>query len=269
MTAEAAYLAFLRERDGEADLVRRTLPRREARHARFAAEPVRSTRPVDAATFARNLARVRPEPGLDPRMLWLLATAKANQAERFAVGLADVYGKLDLGDAVRMHVTLQEVYHTRLLAEVVALFGLPMAPRPPARTVRAFVRLLLALPERWQLPLAGAGEMAGCVLFRALRDRGVALSADEPAVAARVAAYYDEILADEIGHVGFVAARLGARGRARARALYRALGRRFVAAMPELDALFGRALAATFAEPFRLEAIERAVPGGAHVCAAM
>ena len=102
------YLAFLLARDGEADLLRHTLSRREAFFDRLVREPVRSRWAVDRETFLRNLARRRPEPGLDDRMLWLLATAKANQAERFGVGLAELYGKMTLDDPVRVHIGLQE-----------------------------------------------------------------------------------------------------------------------------------------------------------------
>ena len=249
---EARYLEHLEACDGAADLDRHVLARREAILQGLA--PLRSARRVDADMFRRNLARRSPEPGLDPLMLWLLATAKANQAERFAVGLAEVYGKLDADDPVRVHITLQEVYHTRLLAGVVALFGLAVRPQPPALSTRLFVKLLLALPERRQLPLTGAAEMAGCVLFRALGDRGVELLANEPVVAARVRLLYDQILTDETGHVEYITLRLGRAGRAAMRRLYRVLGPHLAASMPELGALFGRAeLRRRFSAEFRLD----------------
>ena len=262
------YHAFLLARDGEADLLRHTLSRREDFFERLAREPVRSRLPLDRATFLRNLARRRPEPGLDDRMLWLLATAKANQAERFGVGLAELYGKLDPDDPVRVRIALQEHYHTRLLADAVALFGLPVHARPPALAARAIVKLLVATPDRWNLPLAGFAEMAGCVLFRALRDRGVALFADEPAVAARIGLLYDEILGDEIGHVGYIASVLGPRGRSVMRGLYRLLGRRLATQLPELVALFGRReLVRRFAAEFRLDEMAAALPGRAYAAA--
>jgi hypothetical protein len=93
-------------------------------------------------------------------------------------------------------------------------------------------------PERLALPLVGCAEMAGCVVFRALRDRGVALCADEPEVAARVRLLFDEILADEISHVGYVATRLGPAGRRAMRGLYAAIGLRMARGFPELVALF-------------------------------
>ena len=48
-------------------------------------------------------------------MLFLLATAKLNQAERFGVGLGETYG-LNSGDDLppeRVYMELEEHYHTR------------------------------------------------------------------------------------------------------------------------------------------------------------
>jgi len=63
----------------------------------------------------RNLRRRRPDPGVDRRMLFLLATAKLNQAERFGVRLGETYGN-NSGDDVppeRVYMELEEHYHTR------------------------------------------------------------------------------------------------------------------------------------------------------------
>jgi len=91
---------------------------------------------------------------------------------------------------------------------------------PPRGLVRLMIRFMVSAPERWSLPLVGANEMGGCVLFRALRDKGVELFADEPAVAERIRLLYNEILGNEIGQVGFIAVRLGERVRAGMRRLY-------------------------------------------------
>jgi len=251
MTVAAGYLAFLVGRDGEPDLLRHTLSRREAFLDRLAREPLRSRLRFDRDAFARNLARRRPERGLDERMLWLLATARANQAERFGVGLGELYGLTDPDDPLKLRIGLQEHYHTRLLADVVGIFGLPVRMYPPAMLARAVIWVLISIPERWSQPLAGAAEMAGCVIFRMLRDRGIALFADEPAVAGRIRLLYDEILADEIGHVGYIASVLGPAGRSMMRRLFRLLGVRLARQLPELVALYGRAaLAGAFAAEF-------------------
>src|SRR5437667_12649619 len=146
------YRAFLVARDGEPDLERNRLARREEFFARLACAPVRSGVRLDRATYLRNLARARPEPGLDERMLWLLATAKANQAERFGVGLAELYGRVNPDDPILVHIVLQEHYHTRILADAVAVFGLPVHARPPAPAARLIGKLLRGPPERADPP---------------------------------------------------------------------------------------------------------------------
>jgi len=235
------YREFLVGRDGEADLLGHRLSKREAFFDRLARSPVRSSASIDRVTYFRNMARRRPERGLGERMLWILATAKTNQAERFGVGLAELFGRVNTdSDPARIHVSLQETYHTRILADVVAMFGLPVRARPPRASVRIMIRFMVRAPETWTLPLVGASEMAGCVLFRALRDKGVELFADEPVVAERIRLLYNEILADEIGHVGFVAARLDERGRSLARWLYARMGSWFALQPAEIAALFGR-----------------------------
>jgi hypothetical protein len=266
----ARYLAFLMARDGEPDLARRRLARREELFDRLASDPVRSAVPVDGEAYLRNLARRRPESGLEPRTLWLLATAKANQAERFGVGLSELYGRIAVGDPVRVHMALQEFYHTRILSDVLALFDLPVHMQPPPLAARVLVKTIIGVPEAWHLPLTGCAEMAGCTIFRVLRDRGVALCSDEPAVAARIRLLYDEILADEIGHVGFIASQLGRRGRWLMRTLYRTLGPQMAAQMPELVALLGwRNVLDRFAAEFRLDTLAAELPGRAFAAAAI
>ena len=102
------------------------------------ARPILSTGHV----FMRNLRRRRPEPGVDREMLFLLATAKLNQAERFGVGLGETYGR-NSGDDVppeRVYMELEEHYHTRLLAYVLDIFGLPFQVVAPPLVMRQFVK---------------------------------------------------------------------------------------------------------------------------------
>jgi hypothetical protein len=250
------YRRFLEARDGTPDAEHDTLSRREAFFRAIEERPVRSARVFDRTAFLRNVARARPEPGLDERMLWLLATAKVNQGERFGVELGKLYGMAaEEGDPERIHVILQETYHTRTLAHVVAMFGLPVPRRPPARLPRLFIELLVRgpLPERLLLPLVGLSERIGCVVFRLLRDKGLELFADEPEVTERIRVLYDDILADEICHVGLIEARLGGVGRALLRALYRLLATRMVRSMsPETRVLLGaETLGRALRAPFR------------------
>jgi hypothetical protein len=87
-------------------------------------------------------------------------------------------------------------------------------------------------------------------------------------VARRIALLYDEILADEIGHVGFIASLLGPRGRALMRGLFRLLGLRLANQLPELRVLLGRTeLTLRFRRAFRLDEMAAELPGLAYAAA--
>ncbi|HTH90249.1 hypothetical protein, partial [Mycobacterium sp.] len=176
---------------------------------------------------------------IDRAMLFLLATAKLNQAERFGVGLGETYGN-NSGDDVppeRVYMELEEHYHTRLLAYILDIFGLPFQVVPPPFVMRQFVKLAVFMPERFGFAFVGASEMAGCLMFDELRRVGVALFADEPVVAARIERLYSEILTDEVGHVGYCAARCTAGERALMRRLYPRIGRLFARQTYEISLL--------------------------------
>jgi len=257
------YQEFLVERDGEADLLNRRLSHREAYFDGIEKDPVRSTRRIDQDVFNANLTRRRPEPGLSPEMLFLLATAKLNQAERFGVSLGEAYGVNSGEDRPleRVYIELEEHYHTKLLAYVLDIFGLKFQVAPPPFVMRQFVKLNVFLPERIGVAFVGAGEMAGCVMFDQLRRVGVRLFADEPAVAARIDSLYREILIDEIGHVGYCAATCTSAERAVMRRLYPYVGRLFARQTAEIGHLLDREeLHALLDRPFDVEALSAGLP---------
>jgi hypothetical protein len=252
------YRDYLARRDGDADLLNRRLASREEFFAGLEADPVRSKHHVDRKAFARNMRRRRPEPGVDRRMLFLLATAKLNQAERFGVGLGETYGN-NSGDDVppeRVYMELEEHYHTRLLAYVLDVFGLPFQVVAPPLVMRQFVKTAVFMPERVSFMFVGAAEMAGCIMFHQLRRIGVELFADEPEVAARIERLYSEILTDEVGHVGYCAARCTPAERAIMRRLYPRIGRLFARQTFEISLLTDRQeLHALLDRPFDVDAL--------------
>ena len=145
------YRDFLRRRDGEADLLNRRLANREDFFDGLETNPVRSVHPADRTTFLRNMRRRKPEPGLDRKMLFLLATAKLNQAERFGVGLGETYG-LNSDENLppeRVYLELEEHYHTRLLAYVLDVFDLTFQVVPPPFVMRQFVKTGSSCPSGW------------------------------------------------------------------------------------------------------------------------
>ena len=257
------YRAFLVRRDGDADLLHRRLASREEFFSALEADPVRSSYPIDRQVFLRNLRRRRPEPGLDAKMLFLLATAKLNQAERFGVDLGDTYGRIGGADQPpeRVYLALEEHYHTRLLAYVLDMFGLPFQVVVPPLVMRQFVKINVFLPERIGFGFVGAAEMAGCIMFDELRRVGVELFADEPDVAARIERLYTEILTDEIGHVGYCAARCTQPERAIMRWLYPRFGRLFARQTGEISLLIDRdKLNARLDKPFDVEELTAGLP---------
>ncbi len=257
------YRAYLIERNGDADLLNRTLAQREAFFAAIETDAITSAIPIDRSVFLRNLRRRRPEDGLSQQMYWLLATAKLNQAERFGVGLGETYG-LNSGTDLpveRVYLELEEHYHTRLLAYVLDMFGLPFQIVPPARLMRQFVKTAVFIPRGLSAPFVGAAEMAGCAMFAMLGSKGVELFADEPAVADRICLLYNEILTDEIGHVGYCAASCTPSGRRMMRRLYPLMGRYIARATPEvIKVIPANHVHAHFDAPFRLDTYIRDLP---------
>jgi hypothetical protein len=120
--------------------------------------------------------------------------------------------------------------------------------------MRQFGKINLFLPERFGVSFVGAGEMAGCVIFDELRRVGVELFADETEVAARIELLYSEILTDEVGHVGYCAARCTPAERAVMRKLYPLFGRLFARQTAEINLLINpEKLRARLDRPFNVE----------------
>jgi hypothetical protein len=269
-TGIEGYRVYLAHRDGDADLLHRRLANREEFFSSLEADPVRSAHPIDRRVFLRNLRRRRPEQGLPREMLFLLATAKLNQAERFGVDLGDTYGRIGGEDQPpeRVYLALEEHYHTRLLAYVLDIFDLPFQVVVPPLVMRQFVKMEVFLPERIGFPFVGAAEMAGCIMFDELRRVGVELFAGEPDVAARIDRLYTEILTDELGHVGYCAARCSRGERALMRWLYPLFGRMFARQTAEISLLTDPAkLRARLDAPFDVEALAACVSNETFVAA--
>ena len=264
------YRVYLTRRDGDADLLHRRLANREEFFGSLEDNPVRSGRPIDRRVFMRNLRRRRPEPGLSREMLFLLATAKLNQAERFGVDLGDTYGRIGGQDQPpeRLYLALEEHYHTRLLAYVLDMFGLPFQVVVPPFVMRQFVKINVFLPERIGFGFVGAAEMAGCIMFDELRRVGVELFADEPDVAARIESLYSEILTDEVGHVGYCAARCTSAERTVMRWLYPRFGRLFARQTAEISMLIDpKKLHARLDEPFNVDQLTAGLPNDTFLAA--
>ena len=216
------FIAFALTRDGEPDRApphagdtAKLLPARCATSRRRAGTARRSTpRSSRAGIAARSSLADAP-----PLIAWLVKVARANEGEGWGVDyLLDRGGFDGLGAGgtlqPRDFADLEETYHTRIMREIVRLFGLDYELRTPPWPIQQSVKLMARLPRGASYMLLLAGELMGTVAFAHLARQGEALLADHPAICARVRDLLDEIL-DRRGRPRHVPARLDARLAAR------------------------------------------------------
>ena len=233
------YLEFLQARDGVPDRARRRLSNREPFFDEIDREPVVWKGDIGKATFHAYLEKKPPE-GMDRRMIWLLAAAKVNRSERYGIDRqldrADKIGSD--GNRWTEFIGLEEVYHSRILADACRACGLdnPKIDPPPAS--RTFIHLITSLPERLHMPLVMAGEIFGCVAFQVMYEN-VDLFEEQPEVGARLRRLTQEILIDEMGHVAYCRSQLGRFGLFVARCLLPIIGSFLLHDMPEFAMLAG------------------------------
>jgi hypothetical protein len=205
------FVAFALRRDGTPDVRRRSLAERDAFFAELATRPPLRWEgaPIDAAEFERWHRRERSLAGAPPLVAWLVKVARANEGEGWGVDYLLERGGFDgLGAGGRLQprdfADLEETYHTRILREVVRLFGVDYSLRTPPWVVQQSVKLMAHLPHQASYMLLLAGELMGTVAFAHMARQGERLLAAHPALRARVQELLDEILIDEVGHVTFL-----------------------------------------------------------------
>lgn len=240
----AEYLAYLRNRDGVPDLLAQRFDVRERFFAQIDASPVvwQGPPPVDQAVFDRNYMRRTPERGLDDAMLWALATAKTNRAERYGVEReVEVHGvPPNATDDPHVYIQVEEFYHTRILEDALGALGVHMKVAKPGVTTQLLVRAMVNLPDGLSDPVVLCGEIVGVALFSLLLEKARELFASQPEALARIEALFGQIMVDEVGHVHFVRSRLSASQLAWAKRMLPLVAHGALDDLPELVKLFGR-----------------------------
>lgn len=208
----AGYGTYLRARDGEIDLPRRSLSRREAWFDELERKPVEWLGDLDREGF---YAHYRDEggPDVDQRTVWLIATAKANVGESYGVEieLSRFFRRsraADEADPLYLHLMLEEHYHTRILESLCRTCGIEPERRLPSALQRAIIHLMMYLPERVRWVPILAGEVLGSEVFKMLRE-GTTLFEAQPEVETRLDSLLREIWTDEVFHIAYLRAKIG------------------------------------------------------------
>jgi hypothetical protein len=216
----------------------RILSRREAFFDRVKQAPVFCRADLDRDAFFKYL-NGKPDRTLDPKIAWLLAASKANRAEKYGIELSlELDGGKGGHSEFLDHITLQELYHTRILLECCSSVGLDVEILPPPRMTRMATTLMARLPERLRLPLTLAGEIVGCVFFALLLENADCFD-EEPEVRERLRELTRDILLDEIGHVVYCRSGLSNAELAYARRLLPLMQRTLLNDMPEYVQIAG------------------------------
>jgi hypothetical protein len=149
------FVAFALRRDGEPNVRERTLAHREEFFRELAQRPrpVWDGEPIDPRGFAEWHRGTRSLREATALMRWLVRVARANEGEGWGVSyLLDRGGFDGLGSGGRLRprdfADLEEVYHTRILHEIVRLFGVDFELRTPPLPVQHSVKLMARLPRR-------------------------------------------------------------------------------------------------------------------------
>lgn len=236
----SAYRAFITDRDGEVDVNRRTLTRREASMKRFET-PLARLRGIDEKAFSLQYAGFDPRRKASPEMLLLLALVKVNAVEAF--GVSKTFGKmmkraLADEDDLELVLLIEETYHTRILLSAACLYGIEVnAPYVPPSALRVLIGGITHAPESISRPLTLAGEILGTLLFANLLTLARRVLKDDPELADSIEERITEVLVDEIGHISFNRMCLGPLGLAQTRLLLPLIARGLSNCAPELQAL--------------------------------
>jgi hypothetical protein len=234
------YRSFLRERDGEMDLGRRTLARREESIARFERAPSR-VRDIDRGKFAELYANFDPKAEMSAEMLLLLALTKINAAEAYGVGAA--FGKamkraLANDDDIELNLLLEETYHTRILLSSARLYGIHVdQPYTPPSSLRMLIGGIVHTPEMISRPITLCGEIIAVMMFANMLQLAQGVLKHDPELRDMIEERIVEVLVDEIGHISFNRMHMSAAALAQARLIFPLVARGLTNVIPELRAM--------------------------------
>ncbi len=234
------YRTYLVDRDGEIDLPRQRLSRRETWFEELEKKPVEWLGDLDLKGFYEHFRDIADR-DIDQRTVWLVATAKANVGESYGVDieLSRFFRRprsAEGADPLYLHLMLEEHYHTRILGTLCRTCGIEPERRLPSSLQRAIIHLMMYLPERVRWVPILSGEVLGCEVFRMLRE-GTSLFEAQPEVAERLDSLLREIWIDEVFHIAYLRAKVGPWGVRIARLLLPVIAWAVMRDVPQLHRL--------------------------------
>jgi hypothetical protein len=239
-SAVGVYLNHLRLRDGIIDLEAGTLSKREVWFGQLESNPVLWPKAVDLVQFGRNSEKF-VDRNADEIMLFLLVISKISRTENYGAVRLAASGRIEAAGEFSpdAYMNTEELYHTRILENIVRCFGIELEIVPPPVVHRALIHGMMKLPKSATLPIILASECAAAITFRLLIDKAEGLFSAHPDVRDRIVLLLQDILTDEIGHVAYCRSKLNGFGIRLTRSVYPVVVKQLLAGLPEMTALLG------------------------------
>jgi len=236
----AAYREYLRNRDGQMDVQRRTLARREQSIARFEQAPQR-VREMDRQLFADQYVKFDPKRSTSAEALLLLTLTKINAAEAYGVGAAFAKAMkraVANDDDVEVNLLIEELYHTRILLSSARLYGIEVehAYTPPS-SLRILISSVVHTPDLLAQPITLCGEIIAVMWFSKMLRIAEDVLKHDPELRDAIAERISEVLVDEIGHISFNRMHMSAGALARTRMIFPMVAKGLLNVIPELRAI--------------------------------
>jgi hypothetical protein len=241
-----AYWAYTVEHDGEILEDQKALIKKQQILTRLQSNPVRSSHPLpDSEGFYRNYVTMQDDPRtLDRKTLLLTFLYKFARHE--FVGISAAWGASSritastsmIGKIGRYHLC-EEFSHMRLFNEMFRTFRLDKVEWvPPGKWMGRVYGLFPRLPEALMAPPAFVTELMGLTVYQHVDGVLDDILADEVEARARVRALLQEIMTDELAHVGQRRNFMGPVGLGAARLFVEPMYRGFFRDIPETRWLF-------------------------------
>jgi hypothetical protein len=250
------YYSYLKERNGELDIKTRILSKREPWFLKVEQESIQWPDPIDLTDYENNLLHFKDAgKTVDPIILMLLVISKVTRSENYGAILLDNSGRIERAGASSpdAYQNTEELYHTRILANICRCFGVKMNLDPPEFLLKVVINGMVKMPKSTYLPIVLASEVLAVMVFKLLIGKANELLGEHPKVRDQVVLLLRQILTDEIGHVAFCRSKLGKKGIRATKLLAPLIESQLQAAIPEFGLLVGQGVLKSEIDNFNFE----------------